>query len=225
VTLPKLLHFSLDPVCRLVRLMCAEYGQEIELIHIKSWRREEDFLEVSPAGELPIMQIDDDLTLVGSSAVLYFIEEQYSSQPILLPTEPAARAEVRRLLDWALGKFSDEVGRYIIEEKFIKNDIKGSTPDTTVLRAARANLTEHLGYFNYLLATRRWLSGDEMTLADFALAAQISTLDYLSEIPWDTAPEVKDWYQRLKSRPAFRTLLLDRVVGMPASSAYADLDF
>ncbi|MFT6657034.1 glutathione S-transferase family protein [Maritalea sp.] len=222
---PKLLHYTLDPTSRLVRLMCAEYGKEIELVHIKAWRREQDFLDVSPAGEVPVLDIDDQLTLVGASAVIYFVEEQFGTQPILLPTEPVLRAETRRLVDWALNKFSEDVSRYIIEEKFIKNDRPGGTPDTTVLRAARANLTEHLSYFNYLLATRRWLAGDEMSMADFALAAQLSSLDYLSEVPWATVPEVKDWYQRLKSRPAFRSLLLDRVVGMPASSTYADIDF
>jgi epoxyqueuosine reductase len=40
-----------------------------------------------------------------------------------------------------------------------------------------------------------------------------------------TGAEVKDWYARLKSRPAFRTLLNDRVTGMPAQKGYTDLDF
>ena len=225
MSVPQLLHYTLDPTSRLVRLMCAEYGKDIELVHLKAWRREQDFLDVNPAGEVPVFQVDDQLTLVGASAVVYFVEEQYGAEPLLLPKEPILRAETRRLTDWALGSFSADVTRYIIEEKYIKNDRPGGTPDTTVLRAARANLTEHLSYFNYVLATRPWLAGSEMTLADFALAAQVSTLDYLSEMPWDSVGEVKSWYQRLKSRPAFRPLLLDRVVGMPASANYADLDF
>ena len=222
---PKLLHYTLDPASRLVRLMCAEYGVDIELQHVKAWHREPAFLEINPAGEVPILSIDDQLTLVGVSAVTLFVEEQFGAEPLLLPKEPIARAETRRLVDWALNKISEDVSRYIIEEKYIKNDVRGSTPDTAVLRVARDNMKEHLSYFNYVLATRRWLAGDEMTMADFALAAQLSALDYLSEVTWDTYPEVKDWYQRLKSRPAFRPLLLDRVVGMPASKTYADLDF
>jgi glutathione S-transferase len=52
-------------------------------------------------------------------------------------------------------------------------------------------------------------------------------LDYLGEIDWSEAPAVKDWYQRLKSRPSFRPLLAERVRGVtPVSiSHYADLDF
>jgi glutathione S-transferase len=64
-----------------------------------------------------------------------------------------------------------------------------------------------------------------MTLADFGLAAHLSSLDYLGDVLWESAVEVRDWYARLKSRPAFRTLLNDRVTGMPAHKGYTDLDF
>ncbi len=72
---------------------------------------------------------------------------------------------------------------------------------------------------------RRWLAGDEISFADLAAAGQISTLDYLGELPWDAYPHVKTWYQRAKSRPSFRALLADRVPGTVPPAAYADLDF
>ncbi|WP_424983938.1 glutathione S-transferase family protein [Maritalea sp. S77] len=222
---PTLLHYVLDPYSRLIRLMCAEYGFDVELKDVKPWRREEEFLAINPAAETPVLQAEGKLSIVGISAVMMFIEENTETGLPLLPNNLVDRAETRRLLDWALFKFSDDVSRYIVEEKFVKNDMKGQTPDTNVLRVARLNRAEHLSYFDYLLSTRKWLAGEELTLADFALAAQISSLDYLSEMPWDDFPEVKEWYQRLKSRPAFRTLLTDRVLGMPASKSYADLDF
>ena len=39
------------------------------------------------------------------------------------------------------------------------------------------------------------------------------------------ADAAKDWYTRIKSRPAFRPLLNDRVRGVAPASHYADLDF
>ena len=62
-------------------------------------------------------------------------------------------------------------------------------------------------------------------LADFALAAHLSSLDYLGDVDWETSIETRQWYARIKSRPAFRTLLGDRVAGMPPHTGYADLDF
>ena len=104
-------------------------------------------------------------------------------------------------------------------------DRRGATPEPGVLRVAKANLTEHLLYFNWLFATRQWIAGEAMTLADFALAAHLSTLDYTGDVAWDASLETRQWYARIKSRPAFRTLLNDRVAGLPAASGYADLDF
>jgi glutathione S-transferase len=120
---------------------------------------------------------------------------------------------------------NDEVTRYVVEEKILKRDRPGATPDPSILRVAKANLVEHLLYFNWLFATRHWVAGEAMTLADFALAAHLSSLDYLGDVAWDTAGEVRQWYARIKSRPAFRTLLNDRVAGMPPHAGYPDLDF
>ncbi len=50
-------------------------------------------------------------------------------------------------------------------------------------------------------------------------------LDYIGEVSWKEADAAKDWYTRIKSRPAFRPLLNDRERGMAPASHYADLDF
>ena len=72
---------------------------------------------------------------------------------------------------------------------------------------------------------RRWLAGDAMTLADFAAAAHLSALDYISDVDWNRSEVVKDWYAKIKSRPAFRSILADQVPGFPPPRHYNDLDF
>ncbi len=207
--------------------MFAEYGVPVDLEDVKPWMREAHILEINPAATVPIMIVDGDPPVVGTLAVLHAIEERYAPTAVagLFPGEPAARAEMWRLLEWVLVKLNDEVTRYILEEKIVKRDQRGATPEPQVLRVAKANLAEHLLYFNWLFATRQWVAGEAMSLADFALAAHLSSLDYLGDVLWDTSPETRQWYARIKSRPAFRTLLNDRIAGMPAAAGYADLDF
>jgi glutathione S-transferase len=77
----------------------------------------------------------------------------------------------------------------------------------------------------WLLDRRRWLAGDRMTLADFSAAAQLSCLDYISDVDWNRNELVKDWYAKIKSRPAFRSLLADQLPGFPQPPHYSDLDF
>lgn len=225
--MPSLVHYPLDPASRLIRLMCAEYGIPLDVEEIKPWLREPHLLELNPAATLPILFVQDDAPVSGALAVIHAVEDLYAPESIggLMPAHPLARAEMWRLVEWVLVKFNDEVTRYLLEEKIAKRDQRGATPEPSVLRAAKANLAEHMLYFNWLLASRNWLAGDDMSIADFALAAHLSTLDYMGDIDWAKAAETQDWYSRIKSRPAFRTLLNDRVVAMPPSKGYADLDF
>lgn len=222
-----LLHHKLDPASRLARLMFAEYGQSVDLEEASPWKRDERLAAVNPAASIPVIEEQGQPPVIGMLAVIHHIEEQFGALAAgsLVPHERPARAEMWRLFEWVMVKFNDEVTRYLLEEKIGKRETKSGAPDPSALRAAKANLSEHMHYFAYLLATRRWLGGEQMTLADFALAAHLSAIDYLGDINWEQTGETKDWYARIKSRPAFRPLLGDRVVGMPASACYADLDF
>jgi glutathione S-transferase len=224
--MPRLLQHRLDPASRLARLMFAEYGTEVTLEDIKPWTRDPAILELNPAATVPILIEAGVPPIVGTLGVIHAIEDRYSPENVvgLFPAGAAERSEMWRLLEWVLIKLNDEVTRYILEEKIVKREQRG-TPEPQVLRVAKANLAEHLLYFNWLFATRQWIAGPAMTLADFALAAHLSSLDYLGDVAWDTSVETRQWYARIKSRPAFRTLLSDRVAGMPAAAGYADLDF
>ena len=225
--MPRLLQHRLDTASRLARLMFAEYGISPELDDIKPWTRDPQLLELNPAATVPILVDEGEPPAVGVLAVIHAIEELYSPSAVagLFPAQSRDRAEMWRLCEWVLLKLNDEVTRYVIDEKIVKRDRPGATPDPSVLRVAKANLVEHMLYFNRLFATRQWLAGDVMTLADFALAAHLSALDYLGDVAWETSVETRHWYARIKSRPAFRILLNDRIGGMPPHAGYADLDF
>lgn len=225
--MPKLLHHKLDPASRLVRLMLAEYAVDVNLVDASPWHRTAVLTDINPAATVPLLVEDGLPPIIGPLAVVHFVEARYAPEMVagLIPTDQAGQAEMWRLYDWVMGKFNDEVSHYILEEKIGRREQKSGAPNPSALRAAKTNLSDHMQYFAYLFATRRWLGGEEMTLADFALAGHLSALDYLGDIDWATAGETRDWYARIKSRPAFRPMLGDRVVGTPAAPSYADLDF
>jgi len=219
-----LYHFWISPACRKVRLVLNEKGLKYDLVVEKPWEPRAEFLAMNPANEIPVLKDENGAILADSQAISEYLEETYQDVP-LLPKEPAARAEARRLVGWFDRKFQTEVTDNLVEEKILKRLARTGTPNTAAIRAGHHNIHYHLDYVAYLTERRNWLAGDELTLADLAAAAQISAIDYLGDVPWDQHPAAKVWYSRIKSRPTYRSLLGDNLPGMPAPAHYADLDF
>lgn len=230
--MPLLRHYPLSAASRYVRLVLGEFGEEAELVEMKPWERSEELLLLNPAGTLPVL-VEDDGTVVSGGATIaeYLVETRGGriGEQTLMPAGAVERAEVRRLVDWFGAKMEEEVTYFLVHEKVTKRRIPvsdgGGSPDSAAIRAARHNIRNHLRYVGYLAARRPWLAGRNLSLADFAAAAELSVVDYLGEVPWEEDETAKSWYARIKSRPCFRPLLADFVRGNAPSTHYADLDF
>ncbi len=228
-----LVHYPFCPRSRAVRLALAELGHDVQLVEEQPWAWSDDLLELNPAGELPILVPADDTPVAGAYAITEYLDEQGLAQTSdagrggLFPGTMLERAEVRRLADWFLNKFEREVSRDLIDTKItaMLAPGHGSPPDAETMRAVRHNLRQHLRYIDHLSLSRDWLAGPRLSFADMAAAGQLSVLDYLGDIDWEQHASAKSWYVRLKSRPAFRSLLTDRLPGVAPHRTYVDLDF
>ena len=229
----KLTHFRLCPFSRAIRIALAELDLEAELIEERPWEWRAEFLALNPAGELPVLQIEGGATLCGVYAISEYLAEgpprsdDEEPVPALFPGDREGRAEVRRLVDWFNGKFNREVTQELLHEKLYARLLPGSdpTPDADILRAIRSNLRYHMSYVSHLAHQRGWLAGEELSFADMAAAAHLSSVDYLGEVPWEEFEAAKLWYARVKSRRAFRAILADRLPGTAPPPHYAHLDF
>ena len=219
----RLYHVPLSPFCRKVRLSLAEKKIEVELVEERYWEQDKDFMRRNPAGKVPVLRIDN-VMMAESAAICEYIEET-RPEPPLMPKDPVARQEVRRLVGWFDDKFHREVTSMLLYERVNKKVMGQGYPDSSNVKAGAKAIKYHLDYMTWLLDHRRWLAGDVMTLADFAAAAHLSALDYISDVDWTRTQVVKDWYAKIKSRPAFRSILADQVPGFPPPRHYNHLDF
>lgn len=230
-----LTHFQLCPFSRSVRLVLGELRWQVKLADERPWEWRPAFLALNPAGSLPVLRLDSGPLICGYGPIAEFIAEETPVHPVdglsvpLFPGDSLERAEVRRLVDWFHVKTNSDATHHLLEEKLYKRfrTGHGAPPDAGVMRAVRRNLGYTLDYMEYLFSQdRHWLAGDDMSFADLAAAAHLSIHDYFNEMTWDARPRTRLWYARIKSRPAMRTMLADRLTGtLPPPPHYADPDF
>lgn len=217
-------HYPLSPSSRFIRLQCGEYKLDVTLRTQIPWLRDEAFLALNPAGDVPVFE-DENLGIVCGARVISEWLEEIVETSHLMPDAAGERAEVRRLIDWFETKFTLEVSRPLIQERIIKRFDTGQPASSTIMRAALANAQIHLGYIDWLATQQFWLAGTKMSLADLVAAAHLSVLDYFGDIDWSRCEETKIWYMKMKSRPSFQPLLSDVLVGMPPAAHYSEPDF
>ena len=242
----KLIHVPLSPFGRLTRLVLAEKALSAEQVEAPLARAAAAAVAdregaaalaggVAPTTQAyevslgPILLHDAGgaaaTVLGGATAIAEYLEEVEPGRS-LLPGGPAARAEIRRLAAWAGSDFWIQAVEPPLTERYLKSELRIGGPEVGRLRAARQAARRMLLEIAELVDARGWLGGESLSLADFALAAQISVLDYLGERPFEEGEDpARDWYALVKSRPAFRGVLADRTPRLPPAEGYLDLDF
>lgn len=219
-----LYHVWLHPFSRKVRLALAEKKLEFELQIEKIWERRTAFLAMNPAGDVPVLVEPDGMILSNSQVICEYLEEVYP-EVNLLGADSIQRAETRRLIGWFDGKFNAEVTDNLVGQKLMKRFLKQGEPHGPSIRAGHVNIHYHLDYIGFLTEKRKWLAGEQFSLADITAAAHLSSIDYIGDVPWEQHHAARDWYSRVKSRPSFKPLLEDRIPGFTPVEHYENVDF
>ena len=220
----KLYHTPLSPFCRKIRMLLKEKELAFELVNETVWDRRREFFTLNPAGEVPVLVDDDGTVVAHSTAITEYLEEAYPEHGFLGDT-PGERGDVRRIVGWFDTKFHDEVSQNLLFEKVFKHLWHYGQPSSEAIRVGKKNILYHLDYIAFLTRDSQWLAGDRITLADMAAAAHLSSLDYMGDVPWEQNEAAKEWYALIKSRPSFRNILMDRVMGMKPPAHYENPDF
>jgi glutathione S-transferase len=223
----RLYHHPICPFSRKVRIHMAAKEIGVELVVENFWERRKEFIAMNSAANVPVLfDHSNSLIISESSVIIEYIEEKHSEIKNFIGENIVKKAEARKIQNWFDLKFFNEVTKYILNEKFFNRYLPSAkAPDSEVLRIARKNLNIHLSYIEYLLESRKYLAGEQISIADFSAAAQISSLDYFGDINWNHYLSVKDWYSMVKSYKFFAEILKDRLPNINPPQHYSKLDF
>ena len=88
--------FALCPFSRKVRLLLGEKGVGYELVRKHPWERRDEFLDMNPAGQVPVMtDAERGLLLMDSMAICEYLEETVDKNAMLSASSPGSRPTPR----------------------------------------------------------------------------------------------------------------------------------
>ena len=152
----------------------------------------------NPNGLMPVI-VDSDFVLWESNTILRYLAGRHGASA-LLPSEPRARAEVEKWIDWQATEFNS-AWRYAFMALARKNpafaderQIDASSKDwTRMVAILDARLTE----------TRAFVAGPAFTLADIPIGLSVNRW-FMTPMQRPSFPAVDAYYERLSARPAFK---------------------
>lgn len=176
-------------------------GSPIEYVRIDLAKRENrtpEFLAINPNGRVPALT-DGDVHLWEADAIMAYLARAAGSD--LFPVDDRL-IDVVRWLSWNANHFTRHAGALYFQY-YIKTKFLGGEPDPKAVEEATGFLRQFAAVLDDHLRGRKYLVGDALTIADFAVAV---TLPYAEQarLPLQGLPEIARWHARLCELPAWR---------------------
>jgi len=159
---------------------------------------EPDYLAMNPNGRIPTL-VDGDYVLWESNSIMRYLCMAYGEASPIYPQDAKRRAGVDRWLDWTLSTLQPverPVFWALVRTPAAQRDMIAIQRDADVAAEAWRIVDRQL-------AARRYLEGDQFTLADVAIAAFARRWFGVEGIIRPELPELDRWYAQVADRPGF----------------------
>jgi glutathione S-transferase len=198
----RLYHNPLSSNARRVLLVASQLGIQLEQVFIDLGKEadRQRLKEVNICGKVPVLE-DDGFLLWESCAIMQYLADKHGAEA-LYPKELKARADVNRWMFFAAQHFSPAIG-ILTWEYLWKKFVTGQDPDPVEIAKGEAFVHQHAAVLDQHLATRQWISGDRLTLADFALAAPMMYVSR-AKVPVEKYRHLLAWFERMQQLPAWQ---------------------
>ena len=198
------LHHSFGMNPRIVRMFLAEKGIDVPRVEVDLFageNRSPEYIERNPAGQMPILELDDGTYLAETAAICEYLEELNPGTP-LIGADSRDRAETRMWLRRVeIGICQPMVlGFYYAEGYDLFKDCVPCSPEAAPGLKARAQTS--LRWLEGLLPDAGYICGDRFSLADIALFTYLDLLTPTGQAIPSDCPKLLAWFARIGERPS-----------------------
>jgi len=161
-----------------------------------------EYLAMNPNGRVPTL-VDGDYVLWESNSIMRYLNLAHGKASPIYPQSPQARAAVDRWLDWTLSTLQPvdrPVFWALVRTPKEKRDMvaiqKDVDAEAVVWRIPEA-----------LLAKRRYIEGEQFTIADIALGAFARRWFGVGGVTKPKLPNLERWFALISERPGFQKFI------------------
>ena len=159
---------------------------------------EADYLAMNPNGRIPTL-VEGDFVLWESNSVMRYLCLAHGKGSPIYPQAPKARAAVDRWLDWTLSTLQPvdrPVFWALVRTPPAQRDMVAIQKDADA-EAVQWRIVDAQ------LATRRFIEGEDLTIADIALGAYARRWFGVEGIDKPKLAHLERWFAQFAGRPGF----------------------
>jgi glutathione S-transferase len=159
---------------------------------------EADYLAMNPNGRVPTL-VDGNFALWESNSIMRYLCMAYRPESPIYPKEPKRRAAIDRWLDWTLSTVQPvdrPVFWALVRTPPAQRDMVAIQKDVDA-EALVWRIADHH------LSTRRFIEGDDFTIADVAIGAYARRWLGVEGVTKPHYPNLERWFEQFSSRAGF----------------------
>jgi glutathione S-transferase len=158
------------------------------------------YTALNPNQRMPSLE-DGDFKLWESNAIIQYLAAT-KPEGGLLPADEAGRADVARWQFWESTTW-DPACAILVYERAVKRFFGGGAPDAVEVEKGLQKFHRAAKVLDAHLRGRAYVCGNRLTLADFALAADV-TMAEPAQLPLEGYAEIRRWAGILADLPAWQ---------------------
>jgi glutathione S-transferase len=157
-----------------------------------------EYPALNPNLLVPTMR-DGELVLWESNVIVRYLSQKYGKGS-LFPEKPEERWQAEQWMDWMQTRLNPHMSpilRQLVRTPPAQRDMQ-------VVETARQVAADGWRILEDHLASRQYVAGDQFTMGDIPVGAAVYRW-YAFDIERPSLPNVEAWYERLQTRPPYRT--------------------
>ena len=203
----KLHVFPPSPRATKVIALVHHLGLDCELCVVDLFKGEQmrpEFAALNPNKRMPVLE-DGGFVLWESNAILHYLATK-KPESGLWPRDAKRQADVLRWLSWEAAHWTPACTPMAFERVVKKLSGQGD-PDPAEIAKGEKLFHQFAEVLNAHLKGRKWLLGNDLTIADFSVGAPMA-MAQAAQYPLAPYPEITRWYGALAALPGWKKAIV-----------------